>query len=53
MPVEMIGLDDAPEAGDTFLVLENEQRAREIAETRRERHRQQTIAASARSDPEM
>ena len=52
MPVEMIGLDDAPEAGDGLLVLESEQRCREIAETRRERYRQQTIAASARSDPE-
>ena len=52
MPVEMIGLDDAPEAGDGLLVLETEQRCREIAETRRERYRHQTIAASARSDPE-
>ena len=52
VPVEMIGLDDAPEAGDKLLVLESEQRAREIAEARREHHRQQTIAASARSAPE-
>lgn len=33
-PVEIIGLNDVPEAGDVFKVFENEKKARHIAETR-------------------
>lgn len=35
-PVEVLGFQEAPEAGDRFIVLQNEKRAREVAE---ERHR--------------
>ena len=35
MPVEVLGLDSAPDAGDTFDVVENEKTAREITEYRR------------------
>ena len=34
-PVEIIGFDSAPEPGDTIVVVENEQIAREIAERRK------------------
>lgn len=33
-PVEIIGLNDVPEAGDVFKVFENEKKARQIAQTR-------------------
>lgn len=33
-PVEIIGLNDVPEAGDVFKVFENEKKARQIAEAR-------------------
>ena len=33
-PVEIIGLNDVPEAGDVFKVFENEKKARHIAEAR-------------------
>lgn len=33
-PVEIIGLNDVPEAGDVFKVFENEKKARHIAQTR-------------------
>ena len=34
IPVEILGLDNPPGAGDTFMVAENEKRARELAEHR-------------------
>ena len=34
IPVEILGLDNPPGAGDTFMVAENEKRARELAEQR-------------------
>ena len=39
VPVEVLGLTSAPEAGDTFLVVENEARAREVATYRQRRGR--------------
>ena len=33
MPVEILGLNDVPQAGDTFLCFEEEKEAREFAET--------------------
>ncbi|MEG1106132.1 MAG: translation initiation factor IF-2 [Eubacterium sp.] len=35
-PVEISGLSDIPEAGDDFIVLENEKEARQLAEKRKE-----------------
>ena len=43
-PVEIIGLDDAPLAGEPFLVVPDEQVAREIAEKRQYRRRLESLA---------
>ncbi|MFL2668073.1 MAG: translation initiation factor IF-2 [Alphaproteobacteria bacterium] len=47
-PVEVMGLSGAPNAGDEFAVVENEQRAREITEFRQRRARAQKSAAAPR-----
>lgn len=39
IPVEILGLDGTPDAGDQFAVVENEKRAREIADYRQEKLR--------------
>ncbi len=49
MPVQILGLNLAPEAGDTFSVVENEKAARDIAEYRARRIREQNVVASART----
>ncbi len=41
VPVEIQGLDDVPEAGDQFVVVENEKRARDIADYRNRKRREQ------------
>jgi translation initiation factor IF-2 len=46
-PVEILGLDGTPQAGDEFHVVENEARAREIAEFRVRRDRQSQLARAA------
>ena len=48
IPVEIIGLDDVPQAGDELNAVENERMARELAEQRREKMRQDILAANAR-----
>ena len=48
VPVEIVGLDDVPEAGDELNAVENEKMARELAEQRREARRQEILAANAR-----
>jgi translation initiation factor IF-2 len=50
-PVEVLGLNSAPEAGDQFDVVPNEARAREVTEYR-ERKRRETRGAAARSSLE-
>ena len=49
MPVVILGLSQAPEAGDTFAVVENEKTARDIAEYRERRTREQNVVLSART----
>lgn len=39
IPVEILGLNGVPEAGDEFVVVDDERKAREIAEFRRTRHK--------------
>ncbi|WP_372861744.1 translation initiation factor IF-2 [Spongiibacter sp.] len=43
IPVEILGLDGTPEAGDGFVVVENDKRAREVADFRQVREREQRI----------
>jgi translation initiation factor IF-2 len=47
-PVRIAGLDRVPGAGDHFHVLDGIDEAREVAELRRERGRNETLLASAR-----
>ena len=44
IPVEILGLNGTPEAGDEFFVVQDEKRAREVAEFRREKFRENQIA---------
>nr|WP_255468701.1 translation initiation factor IF-2 [Reyranella sp. CPCC 100927] len=46
-PVEVLGLNGTPEAGDEFHVVDTESRAREIAEYRARRDRQTQLAKAA------
>ncbi|WP_075219283.1 translation initiation factor IF-2 [Acuticoccus yangtzensis] len=46
MPVEVLGLNATPEAGDQFVVVESEQRAREITEYRDRVKREASAAPS-------
>ena len=48
VPVEVLGLSGAPLAGDDFVVVDNEARAREIAEYRDRQRRTTTQAGVAR-----
>jgi translation initiation factor IF-2 len=44
IPVEILGLDGTPAAGDEFLVVPNERRAREVAQSRYDRDRHDKLA---------
>ncbi|MCH8552674.1 MAG: translation initiation factor IF-2 [Natronospirillum sp.] len=44
IPVEILGLDGTPEAGEEFVVVESDKQAREVAEHRRDRAREQELA---------
>ncbi len=48
IPVEIIGLDDVPQAGDELNAVEDERMAKNLADQRRERQRQEILAANAR-----
>ena len=48
VPVEIIGLDDVPQAGDELNAVENERMAKDLAEQRRDKQRQEILAANAR-----
>ncbi len=51
-PVEILGLQGAPEAGDRFAVVENEARAREITEYRQRKRREESQVRGARGSLE-
>ncbi|AKD02416.1 translation initiation factor IF-2 [Pontibacter korlensis] len=42
-PVQLLGLDGAPQAGDKFVVMESEREAREIASNRSQLQREQSL----------
>ena len=44
IPVEILGLDTPPAAGDQFLVVENEKKARELAELRQHKIRNESAS---------
>jgi len=52
MPVEILGLQGAPEAGDRFSIVENEGRAREITEYRQRKRREENQLRGARGSLE-
>jgi translation initiation factor IF-2 len=47
-PIEVLGLSAPPEAGDEMVVVENEARAREVAEYRARKRRESRQASSSR-----
>ena len=44
IPVELLGLDSAPAAGDDFMVVESERKAREVADFRRDKERKERMS---------
>jgi translation initiation factor IF-2 len=52
VPAEVLGLNSAPEAGDPFIVVPTEARAREITDYRERKRREARGAASARTSLE-
>lgn len=47
-PVEILGLNEVPNAGDQFVVMENEKAARELGENRKSKIRDEQIKASSK-----
>jgi translation initiation factor IF-2 len=43
MPIQVLGIDGAPQAGDKFVVMETEREAREIAVNRQQLQREQSM----------
>ncbi|HQR47062.1 MAG TPA: translation initiation factor IF-2, partial [Thermoanaerobaculia bacterium] len=48
VPVEVMGFDDIPNAGDTIQVVEDETKARQVSGFRREKEREEALAKSSR-----
>ncbi|MGF1455745.1 MAG: translation initiation factor IF-2 [Alphaproteobacteria bacterium] len=46
VPVEILGFDGTPEAGDIFAVVENEARAREISDYRQRKRRENRVGGA-------
>src|SRR2546425_845781 len=47
-PVEILGLGGVPEAGDTFVAVQDDQKARQVAEHRRTKQREADMAKTAK-----
>ncbi len=45
VPVEIIGLNEVPEGGDTFYAVDDERKARAVVEKRKEKIKEETIQA--------
>ncbi len=48
MPVEILGLNGIPDAGDPFIVVDNERKAKEITELRLQKAKEEKLAPVAR-----
>lgn len=48
VPVEILGLNETPQAGDTLVVMENEKDAKNIAEKRKDKKHQENMNASSK-----
>ncbi|GAA0365394.1 translation initiation factor IF-2 [Bacillus horti] len=48
MPIEIIGMHDVPQAGDSFKVYEDEKKARSISEKRSIKQREQELGSNAK-----
>ncbi len=48
MPVEVVGLADVPQAGDVFVVTDEEKAARLVAESRKEKQREEMLKKTSR-----
>ncbi|WP_038055589.1 translation initiation factor IF-2 [Thermodesulfobacterium hydrogeniphilum] len=48
IPVEVLGFEEVPQAGDDFIVLDSEEKARKIAEYRQRKAREAEIAKEAK-----
>jgi len=48
-PVELVGLEELPQAGDTFLAVEDERMAKQVTEKRRLQRREQELSTSRMS----
>jgi len=48
MPVEILGLGGVPEAGDVFVALQDDQKARQVAEHRRGKQREAEMSKTAK-----
>ena len=49
IPVEVLGLNGTPEAGDTLIVVEDEAKAREVADYRQRKAKEKQAAVGARA----
>ncbi len=47
-PVEVMGFDDLPDAGDTLQVVEDESKARQVSSFRSQKEREESLAKSSR-----
>ena len=47
MPVQVLGLNNPPEAGDSFVTVDNEEKARELSDLRSQK--KQNIKSSKRA----
>ncbi len=48
IPVEVLGFEEVPQAGDDFIVLDSEEKARKVAEYRQRKAREAEIAKEAK-----
>ncbi len=51
-PVEVLGLSEVPEAGDRFIAVDDERKARAVAEARRQRSRAEDMRPESRTSLE-